>query len=112
FEETIYVTTTREAAGKQQELLDNTSKAVRAVGFRHGPVDAELRHKAEAAWMLEIHARPIGGLCARSLRFADGMALEELILRHALGEDVSGVQLIGAASGVMMVPIRKGGIYE
>ena len=112
FEETIYVTPSREPAEVQQELLDTTSQAVRALGFRHGPVHAELRHNAEGAWMLEIHARPIGGLCARSLRFADGMALEELTLRHALGEDVSGVQLIGAASGVMMIPIPKGGIYE
>jgi hypothetical protein len=35
-----------------------------------------------------------------------------LILRHALGEDVSRAQLAGAASGVMMIPIPKGGIYE
>ena len=62
--------------------------------------------------MLEMHARPIGGLCARSLRFTGGIALEELILRHALGEDVSSVQLADGASGVMMIPIPKGGIYE
>jgi hypothetical protein len=75
-------------------------------------VHAELRHNVEGAWMLEIHARPIGGLCARSLNFAEGMTLEELILRHALGDDVSGVSLADAASGVMMIPIPKGGIYE
>jgi biotin carboxylase len=83
FEETIYVTPSREPAAAQQELLETTAQAVRALGFRHGPVHAELRHNAEGAWMLEMHARPIGGLCARSLRFADGMTLEELILRHA-----------------------------
>ena len=32
--------------------------------------------------MLEVAARPIGGLCARVLP-----GLEELILRHAAGED-------------------------
>ncbi len=40
------------------------------------------------------------------------MRLEELILRHAAGEDVSGVKLEPGASGVMMIPIPKGGIYE
>jgi biotin carboxylase len=112
FEETIYVTPSREPAEVERELLETTARAVRALGFRHGPVHAELRHNAEGAWMLEMHARPIGGLCARSLRFEDGLTLEELILRHALGEDVSGVRLAGGASGVMMIPIPKGGIYE
>ena len=112
FEETIYVTPSREPADVQRDLLDATGRAVRALGFRHGPVHAELRHNAEGAWMLEMHARPIGGLCARSLRFAGGWSLEELILRHALGEDVSQARLADAASGVMMIPIPKGGIYE
>jgi hypothetical protein len=62
--------------------------------------------------MLEMHARPIGGLCARALRFDHGTPLEEWILRHALGEDISRVQLDGPASGVMMTPIPKGGIYQ
>lgn len=112
FEETIYLTPSRAPADVQRELLDTTARAVRALEFRHGPVHAELRHNAEGAWMLEVHARPIGGLCARSLRFAGGMTLEELILRHALGEDVSAVRLAGGASGVMMIPIPKGGIYQ
>ena len=112
FEETIYVTPSRESAAGERDLLDTTERAVRALGFRHGPVHAELRHNAEGAWILEMHARPIGGLCARSLRFDGGVPLEELILRHALGEDVSRARLADAASGVMMIPIPKGGIYE
>ena len=112
FEETIYVTPSREPDAVQRELLDTTAIAARALGLRHGPVHAELRHNAEGAWMLEIHARPIGGLCARALRFDGGTPLEELVLRHALGEDVSGARLDGPASGVMMIPIPKGGMYE
>lgn len=112
FEETIYVTPSREPAEVQRDLLDITARAVRALGLRHGPVHAELRHNAEGAWMLEAHARPIGGLCARALRFGGGTPLEELILRHALGEDVSQARLAGGASGVMMIPIPKGGVYE
>jgi biotin carboxylase len=112
FEETIYVTPSREPAAVQRDLIDTTERAALAMGFRHGPVHAELRHNAEGAWMLEMHARPIGGLCGRSLRFEGGMSLEELILRQALGEDVSEVRLADGASGVMMIPIPKGGIYE
>jgi hypothetical protein len=66
----------------------------------------------EGAWALEVAARPIGGLCARALRFDLGMPLEELILRHAIGEDVSAAKLSDPASGVMMIPIPKGGVYE
>lgn len=112
FEETIYVTPSREPAGVQQELLETTARAVEALRLRHGPVHAELRYNAEGAWILETAARPIGGLCAKCLRFAPSTPLEELILRHALGEDVSGARLAGPASGVMMIPIPKGGIYE
>jgi hypothetical protein len=93
-------------------LLETTARAARALGFRHGPLHAELRHNHQGAWMLEMHGRPIGGLCARSLRFAGGIPLEELILRHALGEDVARTPREDAASGVMMVPIPKGGIYQ
>jgi len=112
FEESIYVTPSREAGEVQQDLLDTTARAVRALGLRHGPVHAELRHNGEGAWMLEVHARPIGGLCARALRFNQGTPLEELILRHALGEDVSQARLDGPAAGVMMIPIPKDGTYE
>jgi len=112
FEETIYVTPSRETAAVQTELLDSTACAVRALGLRHGPVHAELRYNRDGPWMLEMHARPIGGLCAQALRFNGGVPLEELVLRHALGEDVSGARLDGPASGVMMIPIPKGGIYE
>jgi hypothetical protein len=112
FEETIYVTPSRETAEVQEALLDNTARGIRALGLLYGPVHAELRYNPEGAWILEIAARPIGGLCARALRFDGGTPLEELILRHAVGGDIAGAQLDGPASGVMMIPIPKGGIYE
>ena len=62
--------------------------------------------------MLEVAARPIGGLCSKSLRFDGGMPLEELLLRHAVGEDVSRIQRQDVASGVMMIPIDQQGVYE
>src|SRR5580658_4338968 len=71
FEETIYVTPSREAEAVQSALLETTARAVRALGLRHGPVHAELRHNSEGAWILEAHARPIGGLCAKTLKLAE-----------------------------------------
>ena len=113
FEETIYVTPSREPADVQAALIETTAQAAAALGLRHGPVHAELRYNQEGAWILEVHARPIGGLCARALRLADGIPLEEMILVHALGGNVWMAQLDGPASGVMMIPIPgKGGIYH
>ncbi len=119
FEETIYVTPSREPETTCAELLAATAAAARALGLRHGPVHAELRHNPEGAWMLEAHARPIGGLCAKSLRFEDAsgptapaIPLEELIARHALGEAVGGFAREAQASGVMMIPIPREGMYE
>jgi len=112
FEETIYVTPSREIAEAQEMLIQAASRGVEALGLTQGPVHIELRLNGDGAWVLEVAARPIGGLCARALRFDRGMPLEELILRHAVGEDVTTAKLSGPASGVMMIPIPQGGIYE
>jgi len=111
FEETIYVTPSRESAAAREALMETVRRAVRALGLTHGPFHAEARWNAAGAWVLEVAARPIGGLCARTVRFDGGMGLEELILRHAVGEDVSHARLSDGASGVMMIPIPKAGIY-
>jgi hypothetical protein len=65
-------------------------------------------------FVLEVAARPIGGLCSQVLRFGpDGeIALEELLLRHAAGESVEGVDREPAAAAVMMIPIPKAGILK
>jgi biotin carboxylase len=112
FEETIYVTPSREPGEVQQALIDTTALAARSLGLSHGPVHAELRYNQEGAWILEAHARPIGGLCARAIRLADGIPLEEMILVHALGGDVRMARLDDGAAGVMMIPIPKAGIYQ
>ncbi len=112
FEETIYVTPSRETLAVQEELLAATARAIEALGLRYGPVHAELRFNSSGAWILEVAARPIGGLCARVLRFEPDSTLEELIIRHALGEDIAGTRLSDPAAGVMMIPIPKGGVFE
>jgi biotin carboxylase len=112
FEETIYVTPSRESGTVQKRMTEATRRAVGALGLTHGPIHAEVRVNPAGVWALEVAARPIGGLCARTLRFDHDMPLEELILRHAVGEDMSRVRLRGGASGVMMIPIPKAGIYR
>ncbi len=112
FEETIYVTPPRLEPAAHRAVVETAERAVAAVGLRHGPVHAEVRVNPDGVWMLEMAARPIGGLCARALRFQGGVSLEEFLLRHALGEDVSGLQREDCASGVMMIPIPRAGVLE
>ena len=112
FEETIYVTPSRESAAAQRSMREAVERAVRALGLYHGPFHAELRFNDSGVWMLEVAARPIGGLCSKALRFGAGMPLEELVLRHAIGEDIAALRLADTASGVMMIPIPRGGVYE
>jgi len=109
FEETIYVTPSRLTQEVQQQIVATTSAAVRAMGLTKGTVHAELRVNEHGPWVIEVAARSIGGLCARALRFDKDMSLEELIIRHALGEDVASIQRETQASGVMMIPIPRAG---
>lgn len=117
FEETIYVTPSRLGEDKQRLVPKTLGQAIAALGLFHGPFHAELRLNESGAWVLEIAARSIGGLCSRALRFsaqgkADFISLEELIIRLALGEDVRALRREAAASGVMMIPIPRAGIYQ
>jgi hypothetical protein len=111
FEETIYVTPSREPAEIQQAIFETTQRAVTALGLTQGPIHAEMRVNASGVWMLEVAARPIGGLCSRVLRFEPNDSLEQIILRHALGENVRDTRLSPGAHGVMMIPIPGAGVY-
>jgi biotin carboxylase len=116
FEETIYVTPSRLSEAAQKEITEGVAQATRAVGLAHGPIHAEVRLTPQGPRVLEVAARPIGGLCARALKFENGWSLEELIirhaLRHALGEPVEGVRREEASSGVMMIPVPSAGVLE
>src|SRR3989442_4182383 len=89
FEEKLYVTPSRLPGSIQEAITASTARTVQALGLREGPVHVELRVNAQGPWMIEIAARSIGGLCSRTLRFDAGLSLEEVILRHALGHDVT-----------------------
>lgn len=112
FEETIYVTPSALDKERQSDITRAVSAAASALGLRHGPVHAEVRVNEEGVFVLEVAARPIGGLCSKALRFSNDTSLEELLLRHAMGEDVSGYSREPLASGVMMIPIPRRGIFK
>ena len=115
FEETIYVTPSRLGGPEQTAVLAAAAEACRALGLRDGPVHAELRvgpgaDGEVAAWVLEVAARSIGGLCSRVLRFGTGISLEQLIVEHAVGRDVADSVRTDGAAGVMMLPIPRSGV--
>jgi hypothetical protein len=133
FEETLYITPSQAPSGTQENIVRTVTEAANALGLYHGPVHAECRVNSRGVFVLEVAARPIGGLCARALRFvrrerpagrtkpaagsqsgAAGaeISFEELLLRHALGEGSTEWQREPKASGVMMIPIPRRGIYR
>ena len=136
FEESIYVTPSRLTETQQRAIQKSAEETARAVGLTQGPVHAEFRigvdHPGgDQVWPLEIGARPIGGLCARALRFvtpgepapknldhpsstdtARSIGLEELLLRHALHEPVDKWEREPAGSSVMMIPVPNSGMLE
>jgi biotin carboxylase len=113
FEETIYVTPSALPPEVQRDIASEVQRAAAALGLVHGPVHAECRVGPAGIVILEVAARPIGGLCSRVLRFApEAATLEDVLLRQALGEDVSRYTREPHASGVMMIPIPKRGMFR
>jgi biotin carboxylase len=109
FEETIYVTPSRLPAKTLALVAAATERAANAIGLTEGPVHGEIRVHDDRVWVIEVAARSIGGLCARTLRFGAGISLEEVILRHALGLSLDGLARETGAAGVMMLPIERAG---
>jgi ATP-grasp domain/L-amino acid ligase C-terminal domain 2 len=132
FEETIYVTPSDLTESQQLAIQKCAQDSARAIGLTRGPVHAEFRIRGNGeagteVWPLEIAARPIGGLCARALRFVENenqsiknknvqeqasIGLEELLLLHSLDLPVSTWTRERMASGVMMIPVPSSGMLE
>lgn len=113
FEETIYVTPSRLPKETQAAIENCAAKTARALGLVTGPVHAEFRINEKGPWVLEMAPRPIGGLCSRALRFGpDSISLEELLVRHTLKLGGSDLDREEKASGVMMIPVPRSGIFE
>jgi biotin carboxylase len=113
FEETVFLAPSGLGHEGEREVAAVIERACRALGLRHGPVHAEVRLGPAGLFVLEIAARPIGGLCSRVLRFGDGLvSLEEVLLRHAMGEGIDRIEREALAAGVMMIPIPRLGVLK
>jgi len=116
FEETIYVTPSRLPRATLADVEQLVARGADAIGLTEGPVHAEVRVDDTAAparvVLIEVAARTIGGLCARTLQFGAGIALEEVVLRHALGMDLGDLARPSGAAGVMMLPIPRAGTLQ
>jgi len=111
FEETIYVTPSRLDSAARSRVTERVAEACAAYGLTTGPVHAELRINARDAWILEVASRTIGGDCARTLDSEGDMHLETLTIALAIDQPVQWRPLQGAR-GVMMLPIRQGGVLR
>lgn len=125
FEESVYVTPSRLPTDTRALIWDMVEAAARAARLGPGPIHAEIRLQrdtpgGDVAYVLEVAARSIGGLCGRALRFrakdaapgAPTIGLEELLLRGALAQPLNAWELVPGASGVMMIPIPRSGIFD
>jgi biotin carboxylase len=110
FEETIFVTPSRQGIEIEQAIIDTVAEAIEALGLVEGPIHAEMRLSRGEVRVLEIAARPIGGLCGRALAFGLlGASLEQVLLRNALRLPQAGLQAQAPAAGAMMLPIPRRG---
>ncbi len=112
FEETIYITPSCLPTQVQADIASCVTTAAASLELREGPVHAELRVNEHGPWMLEIAGRSIGGLCSTILEFGSGMCLEELILRQAIGQEITSIEREKHAAGVMMIPIPAAGMLK
>jgi biotin carboxylase len=111
FEESIYTTPSRLPPEMQARIVDCAQRTVSALGLSEGPLHAEFRVNESGPWVLEASPRPIGGMCARVLRFGpDHMPLEALLVRHAAGLPGYNFERETCAAGVMMIPVPSSGV--
>src|SRR5260370_1148998 len=117
FEETIYVTPSRLPESVQNAIEKCARDAAQALGLSHGPIHAEFRINEDGVWPLEVAPRPIGGLCARSLRFSlygakEPTRLQELFFRHSPAPPPWNSPPERIGSGVRMIHVPKSGMLE
>ena len=113
FEETIYLAPSQLHPEMLDEIASVVETAARTLGLRVGPIHAELRLDGSNVVLIELAARPIGGLCSRALRFGLlGSSLETVLLRAALGRTTLGLLRQDPGVGVMMIPIPQKGMLR
>jgi len=111
FEESIYLTPPR----LSQEMLSAIHGALfgicRALGFREGPLHAELRLQGKEICFIEVASRTIGGRCGKVIEFLTGASLEGLVLSNAVRRPAV-QRKATTACGVMMIPVPHGGVLR
>ena len=116
FEETIYVTPSRPTPATQRQIEEAVAAAAAALGLHHGPIHAECRVNGRGVFVLEVAARPIGGLCAKALRIRARPAIVDRLrgipAAARAGRADRLVDARAQASAVMMIPIPRSGVYR
>jgi biotin carboxylase len=111
FEETFYISPARVTKFERRLIIETVQASCTAYGLITGPVHAECRLNKEGAWLIELAARTIGGLCSRLLCFGTGYSLEELVLANAIDLDLT-TQVNTDAAGVLMLPVKEAGVLR
>ena len=111
FEESIYLTPPRLSEKTLSAIHRALAEICHALGFREGPLHAELRLQDRQVFFIEIASRPIGGRCGKVIQFLTGASLEGLILSNAVRRPV-GPRKATAACGVMMIPVPHAGVLR
>ncbi len=109
FPETLYVTPSRLPQQWQAACHNEVQSLTHQLHLTTGPIHAELRVNADGCWLIEVAARPIGGLCASLLRFGNDETHESLLLRQAVGERELNTAREPLAAGVLMLPVEQTG---
>jgi biotin carboxylase len=104
FEETIYVTPSEHSEELQSAIFEEVRRGIQALGLTTGAVHAEVRLTDGGPRLLEIAARPIGGICGRAYSYCLGLDYNEIVLKNALGERIDIEPGSRTPSGVMMLP--------
>lgn len=111
FEETILLTPSRESAEVLKEVFAMAERGISALGLRHGALHVELRLTADGPRILEIAARPIGGICGRAHTFCLGSDYYEMVVQNTLGDPVIVPHAEIRPAGVMMLPVPRAGRF-
>ncbi|MGD0083868.1 MAG: ATP-grasp domain-containing protein [Acidimicrobiales bacterium] len=118
FEETLYLSPTHLPPHLVDAVKLVTGRAVKALGLSDGPFHAEMRvpgalapAEGDAAKLLEVAARTIGGRCSKAMMLEDGSSLEELVIASALGGSYPPPRL-RSPCGILMIPIPVSGLLK
>jgi biotin carboxylase len=109
FEETIYVTPSREPEAVLEEVFREVQAGCLALGLRSGPVHAEVRLTPNGPALIEIGARAIGGACVRAYSYCLNCDYCRLILQDAIGDTFNVIKHDPVPTGIMMIPTPGAG---